>query len=78
MECSVVNNKNDSRLTLNKALARICFAVLASLIVGLIAFASLAAGQETKRVFVLNSYHRGYHFMITKLEELKMLWANRA
>jgi len=41
-------------------LARTCVAALVSLMVGLTAFDSLAAGPEPKRVFVLNSFNRGY------------------
>jgi|GEM_PF-770914 len=50
------------KLTLRNAFAWIWIAALVLLIVGLTALDSLVAGQETKRVFVLNSYHRGYPF----------------
>jgi PAS domain S-box-containing protein len=50
------------KLTLRNTFARIWIAALVLLIVGLTALDSLVAGQETKRVFVLNSYHRGYPF----------------
>jgi len=50
------------KLIVRNTFARICMAALVLLIVGLTALDSLAVGQETKRVFVLNSYHRGYPF----------------
>jgi two-component system, cell cycle sensor histidine kinase and response regulator CckA len=50
------------KLTVRNTFARICIVALFSLSIGLSALDSLAAGQETKRVFVLNSYHRGYPF----------------
>jgi len=43
-----------------KALLLICIASLALLAVGLAPGAACAAQQETKRVFVLNSFNRGY------------------
>jgi len=49
-------------MTLHKAFTLICIAALVLLTVGLTALESLAAGQETKRVFILHSYHKGYPF----------------
>ena len=48
------------KLTLRTAFVPICIAVLIALLLGQTARVSLAAGQETKRVFVLNSFNRGY------------------
>jgi PAS domain S-box-containing protein len=47
-------------LTVCKTFALICISTLVSLIVGLTALDSLAAEQEPKRVFVLNSFNREY------------------
>ena len=46
--------------TVRSPFARICVAALISPMVGLTAFDSLAAGPEPRRVFVLNSFNRGY------------------
>jgi hypothetical protein len=48
--------------TARNAFALICIAALVLLVVALTSPDSLAAGQEPKRVFVLNSYHQGYQF----------------
>jgi len=50
------------KLTVHNAFVPICTSALVSLIVGLTALDSLAAGQESKRVFILHSYHPGYTF----------------
>ena len=46
--------------TVRNTVTRICAAALVSLMVGLTALDSLAAGPEPRRVFVLNSFNRGY------------------
>ncbi|MFH1025762.1 MAG: hypothetical protein V1764_03700 [Nitrospirota bacterium] len=58
METEVIS----MNLTIRNTLVQICITALVSLIVGLTALDSLAAGQEPKRVFVLHSYHQGYPF----------------
>lgn len=48
------------KLTIRNALILIRIAALISLMVGWTSFENVAAEQETKRVFVLNSFNRGY------------------
>ncbi|MFH1147858.1 MAG: PAS domain S-box protein, partial [Pseudomonadota bacterium] len=47
-------------LSVRNTFARIWIAALVSLLLGLTAIDSLAAGQEPKWVFILNSFNRGY------------------
>jgi PAS domain S-box-containing protein len=46
--------------TIHKTFSRICIATLISFLFGLTAIDSFAAEQKTKRVFILNSFNRGY------------------
>jgi len=48
------------KLIVRNTFARIWIAALVSLLLGLTVIDSLAAGQEPKRVFVVNSFNRGY------------------
>ena len=50
------------KLTIHNVFIWFFIIPLVLLIGGLTAFDSVAAGRETKRVFVLHSYHKGYTF----------------